>query len=168
MITSYCALGSNLDHPQQQLQQALHLIAHSPSLALQQCSPFYSNPPLGPTDQPDFINAVARIDTTLDANDLLTTLQQIEYTMGRRRDGERWGARVIDLDILLYADHIIDTQQLTIPHYDLNNRAFMLKPLADIAPNLILPCGTALQTLLKQHDCSSLIQINHTPLGVTA
>ncbi|MBE2895546.1 2-amino-4-hydroxy-6-hydroxymethyldihydropteridine diphosphokinase [Pasteurellaceae bacterium HPA106] len=146
MIRAYIALGSNLANPVQQLNHALAALKQLPHSTLSAVSPFYQSTPLGPQDQPDYINAVAALDTALAPLDLLDHLQRIEHAQGRIRK-RRWGERTLDLDILLYSDEIIHTERLTVPHYDMHQREFVLIPLLDIAPNLTLPDGTALKQL---------------------
>lgn len=140
MITAYIALGSNLNTPVEQLHSALKSISELPHTELQKCSSFYQSKPLGPQDQPDYVNAVACVKTELDPLALLDELQRIENEQGRVRL-RRWGERTLDLDILLYGDLQLQSERLTIPHYDMKNREFVLIPLQEIAPELILPCG---------------------------
>lgn len=147
MTTCYIGLGSNLANPMHQLQSALEAIAGLPQTRLVASSLFYRSAPLGPAGQPDYINAVAAIDTGLPPSDLLSALQAIENRQGRVR-GERWGARTLDLDILLYGHAQISQPDLVIPHPEMANRNFVLYPLADLAPNLVLPDGRPLQDLL--------------------
>jgi 2-amino-4-hydroxy-6-hydroxymethyldihydropteridine diphosphokinase len=149
VIRSFIALGSNLDDPLRQLQRAVAALAALPDCRLGQVSPYYRNPAVGPGPQPDFINAVAELLTALDADALLTQLQRIETAQGRTRD-VRWGPRTLDLDLLLYGDSIIDTPRLQVPHPRMLQRNFVLHPLHDIAPALILPDGSSLDARL---DC---------------
>lgn len=150
MIRCYIALGSNQRQPRQQLEQALQALSRLPDSRLIDQSPFYLSEPLGPTDQPPFINAVASLDTALPPLALLDALQTIEHHQGRIRD-RRWGPRTLDLDILLYGDCRIDEPRLQVPHYHMHARAFVLYPLADIAPELIMPDGRPLNSWLA--DC---------------
>lgn len=138
MKTVYIALGSNLDTPIQQLNLALGSLAQLKSCKLSAVSSFYQSKPLGPQDQPDYVNAVACLKTELDPIALLDQLQHIENQQGRVRL-RRWGERTLDLDILLYGNEIIQNERLTIPHYDMKNREFVIIPLYEIAPHLILP-----------------------------
>ncbi|WP_411705744.1 2-amino-4-hydroxy-6-hydroxymethyldihydropteridine diphosphokinase [Edaphovirga cremea] len=154
MIRVYLALGSNLAQPEAQINAALDALAHIPQTHLILCSPFYRSKPMGPQNQPDYLNAVAALGTHLPAEQLLDHTQTIERNQGRVRKGERWGPRTLDLDMLLYGDAIINTQRLTVPHYGLKQREFMLYPLADIAPDLVLPDGESLASIL-----------HHTPLN---
>ena len=137
-VAAFIGLGSNLGEPERQLSRALvelDGLAHS---RLTGQSPLYGSRPVGPPAQPDYVNAVARLDTSLDAFVLLDALQAIERSHGRVR-GERWGARTLDLDLLLYGDRQIDTAVLQVPHPQLHLRAFVLVPLHDLAPDLELP-----------------------------
>jgi 2-amino-4-hydroxy-6-hydroxymethyldihydropteridine diphosphokinase len=131
-IDAYIGLGSNLDNPAQQLISASWEIAALSAVELIALSPLYASPPLGPQDQPDYVNAVAHISTGLPAIELLHALQQIENHHGRVRL-QRWGARTLDLDLLLYGEQRIDCKELTVPHPQMSQRAFVLYPLADIA-----------------------------------
>lgn len=133
MVTAYIGLGSNLDDPVQQVKQALSELASTDGLALQNTSSLYRSPPMGPQDQPDYINAVAEIATVLSPERLLLKLQDIEQHHGRNRQAEKWAARTLDMDILLYGDKIVTTDKLIIPHYGLYERAFVLYPLQEIA-----------------------------------
>ncbi|QWF70781.1 2-amino-4-hydroxy-6-hydroxymethyldihydropteridine diphosphokinase [Methylomonas paludis] len=147
-LPAFIGLGSNLENPLQQVNQARLDIAQLPDVVEIAFSPLYQSQPVGPQDQPDYINAVMHIGTRLPALDLLRQLQQIENAHGRLRS-VRWGARTLDLDILLYADQIIDLPDLQVPHPELVNRAFVLYPLADIAgTELLVPGKGSLQQLL--------------------
>jgi 2-amino-4-hydroxy-6-hydroxymethyldihydropteridine diphosphokinase len=148
-IRCYIAIGSNLADPVAQVQSAITALQHLAASSWVCTSSLYASKPMGPQQQPDYINAVACIDTLLAPLALLDSLQQIENEQGRIRK-EHWGARTLDLDILLYGDEVITTPRLTIPHYGMKTREFVLYPLAEIAPQLRLPCGTALQALLLQ------------------
>ncbi|CNH24516.1 2-amino-4-hydroxy-6-hydroxymethyldihydropteridinepyrophosphokinase [Yersinia massiliensis] len=157
MIRVYIALGSNQSMPLQQVKTALEALAHLPRTRLVACSPFYRTKPLGPQDQPDFLNAVVALDTSLPPEQLLDHTQAIERNQGRVRKEQRWGPRTLDLDIMLYGDQVITTDRLTVPHYGLKEREFMLYPLADIAPDLIFPDGEALATRLALVDKNGLV-----------
>jgi len=150
MTRVYIALGSNLANPLHQVQSALNALAELPQTKLIATSSLYRTPPLGPQDQPDYLNAVVALDTDLSAENLLDHTQKIELEHGRVRKDERWGPRTLDLDILLFGDEIINTERLTVPHYDMKNRQFMLYPLAEIAPELRFPSGESLQTVIAQ------------------
>jgi 2-amino-4-hydroxy-6-hydroxymethyldihydropteridine diphosphokinase len=151
MITAYIALGSNLQNPEHQLRSAVTALAALPDSRLQQVSSVYRSAAVGPGAQPDYLNAVARLLTTLPPETLLDALQRQEQAQGRTRN-IRWQARTLDLDILLYGSAIIDTERLRIPHGALGQRNFVLYPLLQVCPaNFVLPDGTDLDTLVR--DC---------------
>ncbi len=144
----YIGLGSNLAEPRQQLQAALAAIAALPASQLVAISSFYASDPLGTADQPRYVNAVAALDTHLQPLELLDALQRIELEQGRVRKAERWGPRTLDLDILLFGQRCLAEERLTVPHYHMHARAFVLYPLAEIAADLQLPDGRSLAALL--------------------
>ncbi len=145
----YIGLGSNLAEPLRQLQAALAAIAELPHSQLVTTSSCYASDPLGPPDQPRYVNAVAALDTELAPLELLDALQRIEQEQGRVRRAERWGPRTLDLDILLFGNRLMSEERLTVPHYHLPARAIVLYPLAEIAPtDLQLPDGRSLEQLL--------------------
>ncbi|EHK89909.1 2-amino-4-hydroxy-6-hydroxymethyldihydropteridine diphosphokinase [Aggregatibacter actinomycetemcomitans] len=145
----YVALGSNLADPQAQLVAALRAMNQLPDSKVVSVSSFYQSKPLGPQDQPDYVNAVACLETALSPLALLDELQRIEQEQGRIRL-RRWGERTLDLDILLYAEQTIQSERLTVPHYDMHNREFVIIPLAEIAPTLSLPNGQSISELLQK------------------
>ena len=155
MIRCYIGLGSNLEGPALQLQRATNALQALPHSRLQAVSPHYRSRAIGPGTQPDYRNAVAALDTNLEPIALLDHLQAIEQTQGRVRT-ERWAARTLDLDLLLYGDRTIALSRLQVPHPRLQERAFVLQPLADLAPDLILPDGLALADLLANCNDSDL------------
>ena len=132
-VLAYLGLGANLGDPAAQLRRALAELAALEEVEVVQVSGFYLNPPLGPPDQPWYINAVAQLRTRLTPEELLRSLHCLEAALGRVR-GERWGPRVIDLDLLLHDGEIINTPDLVLPHPEMHRRAFVLVPLAEIAP----------------------------------
>jgi 2-amino-4-hydroxy-6-hydroxymethyldihydropteridine diphosphokinase len=132
-VIAFVGLGANLGDPPRQLAAALALLKAVDEVDLLRVSAFYENPPLGPEDQPWYVNAVAKIRTRLAPEDLFRALKQIENALGRTRR-ERWGPRIIDLDLLLYDGEIFSTPELTVPHPEMHRRAFVLAPLAEIAP----------------------------------
>ncbi len=139
-VRGYLGLGSNLNNPYLQLQQALASLHAMPEIDLTRISPFYRSLPIGPGEQPDYCNAVVEIHTALSPLDLLEVLQAIEMAQGRdRRNVERWSPRTLDIDVLLYGDSVIDEARLTVPHPEMKNRNFVLTPLADIAAELEVP-----------------------------
>ncbi|WP_089138461.1 2-amino-4-hydroxy-6-hydroxymethyldihydropteridine diphosphokinase [Vibrio rumoiensis] len=156
MITAYIAIGSNLADPVAQANRAIEALRHHPHIQLITCSSLYSSTPMGPQDQPDYINAVAEIQTELSPLELLDNTQAIEQQQGRVRKDERWGPRSLDLDILLYGDQVINNERLTVPHYGMKVREFVIYPLNEIAPNLSLPDGTELKSLLNSVNRNGL------------
>lgn len=156
MIRVYLALGSNLADPLHQVQSALNALAAIPDTTLVTTSSLYRTPPYGPPDQPDFLNAAVALDTALDAEALLDHSQRIELEQGRVRKAHRWGPRTLDLDIMLFGSQTLNTPRLTVPHYDMHNRAFMLLPLLEIAPGLCLPDGTKLADVLAHLDTRAI------------
>ena len=155
MTRCYIGLGSNLADPAEKLRSALDAIKLIPDTRLVGSSPFYTSAPVGPGEQPDYVNAVAELETSLPAESLLDALQAIENEHGRERK-VRWGARTLDLDILLFGDTVTSTDRLSVPHPRIPERNFVLVPLADLAPELIMPDGTTLQTLLRQCPANRL------------
>ena len=148
-MLAYIGLGSNLETPRAQVEQALVELAAIPESKLLATSPLYCSAPVGPGEQPDYINAAALLETSLTPLALLDALQAIEQSHQRVRI-EHWGPRTLDLDILLLDQQTIDNERLTVPHPYLTQRNFVLYPLADIAPELRLPDGTSLQQLIAQ------------------
>ncbi len=147
LISAYIGLGSNLAEPVAQIRQACEALKQLPDSRLLACSSLYSSPPMGPPDQPDYINAVAALETRLSPHALLAELQAIEQSQGRVRE-RRWGARTLDLDLLIYGDRQINDELLTVPHAGLPERAFVLYPLQEIAPMLEIPGQGALADLV--------------------
>ncbi|MBF4177608.1 2-amino-4-hydroxy-6-hydroxymethyldihydropteridine diphosphokinase [Enterobacter sp. RHB15-C17] len=150
MTLAYIAIGSNLASPLEQVNAAVQALSEIPQSRLVKVSAFYRTPPLGPQDQPDYLNAAVVLETSLDAETLLDNTQRIELQQGRQRKAERWGPRTLDLDIMLFGDEVINTDRLTVPHYDMKNRGFMLWPLWEVAPELTFPNGESLQAILQQ------------------
>lgn len=148
-VTVYIGLGSNLEDPLQQVEQAFRELAKLPDSQLNGESRRYRSDPVGPPGQPDYINAVARLETRLEAHTLLDQLQAIENAHQRRRE-VRWGPRTLDLDLLLYGNTTIHSERLIVPHPHMADRNFVLYPLADLAADLILPNGQSLESLLAQ------------------
>ena len=154
MHTAYVGLGSNLGSKAGNLQAALNKLAQLPTIHITQVSSLYETAPVGVTEQPEFVNAVAALETPLSALDLLGVLLHLENKMGRVRTF-RWGPRVIDLDLLLYGDAQITLPNLTVPHPRLRERAFVLTPLAEIAPDLALPGSSETAAELAKHFCGN-------------
>ncbi|GGD28324.1 2-amino-4-hydroxy-6-hydroxymethyldihydropteridine diphosphokinase [Franconibacter pulveris 1160] len=152
MTIAYIAIGSNLASPLDQVNAAIAALAAIAQSRLLAQSSFYRTPPLGPQDQPDYLNAAVALETALAPQVLLDHTQRIEREQGRVRKAERWGPRTLDLDIMLFGDEVINTPRLTVPHYDMKNRAFMLLPLSEIAPTLRFPDGAPLADVLATLD----------------
>ena len=150
MTLAYIAIGSNLASPLEQVNAAVEALGEIPQSRIVAVSSFYRTPPLGPQDQPDYLNAAVVLETELGPEALLDNTQRIELQQGRVRKAERWGPRTLDLDIMLFGHEKINTERLTVPHYDMKNRGFMLWPLFEVAPDLIFPDGTPLKSIL---DC---------------
>ncbi|MEE9551530.1 MAG: 2-amino-4-hydroxy-6-hydroxymethyldihydropteridine diphosphokinase [Gammaproteobacteria bacterium] len=150
MIHAYIGLGSNLDGPETQLSNATIALNNLPESALLACSSFYRSKPVGPQDQPDYINAVAKLDTNLDALTLLDHMQEIEKLQGRMRSAEHWGPRTLDLDLLLYGDETIDEERLIVPHQEMHKRGFVLRPLYELEPHLEVPGQGKVSELLSR------------------
>jgi 2-amino-4-hydroxy-6-hydroxymethyldihydropteridine diphosphokinase len=132
-VIAYLGLGANVGDPAGQLAEALKRLHVAEEVEVTRVSTFYRNPPLGPEDQPWYVNAVARVRTRLGPEELLRLLQQVETALGRVR-AERWGPRRLDLDLLLYNGEVIFGPDLVVPHPEMHRRAFVLAPLAEIAP----------------------------------
>lgn len=138
VVPAYVGLGSNLSNPSEQVERAFEELALIPETELVARSSLYRSAPLGDIEQPDFVNAVAKLATFLDAFALLEHLQEIENLHGRVR-GVRWGPRVLDLDLLVYGDRRINTAMLTVPHPGIGERNFVLLPLREVEPDLQIP-----------------------------
>lgn len=136
MQTIYLGLGTNLGDRTANLQAALDGLAEK--LVITAVSPLYQTPPWGVTDQPDFLNLCLAAETDLPPTELLTFVKNLEVELGRQ-PAKRWGPRLIDIDILFYANQLVETENMTIPHPRLAERAFVLRPLADIAPDFVHP-----------------------------
>jgi 2-amino-4-hydroxy-6-hydroxymethyldihydropteridine diphosphokinase len=146
VTVAFIGLGSNLGDREGNLRAAL---ARLTELGEVRASSFRETDPVGVTDQPRFLNAAAEVSTDLPARDLLDALLAIERDLGRdRAREERWGPRTLDLDLLLYGDDVIDEPGLTVPHPRLAERRFVLEPLHELAPGLLLPDGTAIRDLI--------------------
>ncbi|WP_039915362.1 2-amino-4-hydroxy-6-hydroxymethyldihydropteridine diphosphokinase [Cellvibrio mixtus] len=158
MVPAYIGLGSNLEAPLDQVKRAFDELGTLPHTRLIARSALYQSRAIGP-EQPDYINAVARIETGLTPLDLLDALQALEHAHRRVRL-QHWGPRTLDLDLLLYGDETIQHPRLSVPHPYLTRRAFVLYPLADIDPNLQLPDGQSLQALLHLCPFEGLVRLS--------
>jgi len=160
-VTLACiGLGANLGDAAQTLRGAFAALAELPQTTLRTRSQLYATPAWGNEDQPPFINAAAVLDTALPAQALLEALLGIEHAFGRVRDpAVHWGPRVLDLDLLLYADQVIDLPQLKVPHPFLHERAFALVPLAEIAPDALIPGQGRIRDAVMRIDISGIASI---------
>ena len=136
--TTYIGIGSNLDIPEKNCAEGIEKLATHPDLSLKARSPFYKTCPVGPIEQKWFVNAALKVQTRLSPHDLLGILLNTEKEMGRVRK-EKWGPRLIDLDLLFYDNLILNSQGLILPHPEIPNRRFVLAPLCDIAEDLLHP-----------------------------
>lgn len=146
-VHAFIALGSNLEQPVKQLIHAISALDELPDTHVLRASQMYANPPMGPQDQPDYVNAVVLISTRLTPSALLEALKGLEQTAGRLST-RVWGARVLDLDILTYGEMTLNTPTLTIPHPGIAERRFVLAPWHEIAPDTRLPDGRSIAELL--------------------
>jgi 2-amino-4-hydroxy-6-hydroxymethyldihydropteridine diphosphokinase len=149
-VPAYVALGSNLDGPERQIEIALTRLAGIPRTRHVLSSALYSSRPMGPQNQPAFVNAAAGMLTQLSARELLAEFQRIEQAMGRVAPPVRWGPRRIDLDLLIYDELRMQDPGLTLPHPGIHERNFVLYPLADIAPALLIPGRGTVAELARQ------------------
>ncbi|CAB4688080.1 MAG: 2-amino-4-hydroxy-6-hydroxymethyldihydropteridine diphosphokinase [Actinobacteria bacterium] len=149
MTIAYVGLGANLGDREQTILEAAHRIG------AQRISTLIETEPWGVTDQPHFLNAVAEVPTTASPGIFLLQLLKVERDLGRIRDGNRWGPRLIDLDLLLYGNEIIDDEDLHVPHPHLHERTFVLQPLAELAPDLIVPGRGPVAELLRRIQSST-------------
>ncbi len=154
-VRAHVGLGSNLDDPRRQLETAFEALARLPHSRLAARSALYASAPMGPADQPDYLNAVAALDTELAPLALLDALQAIEHDQGRVRE-RRWGPRTLDLDLLLYGDQVIDLPRLKVPHPGIAERAFVLAPLVEIAGDIAIPGRGGARALLAACSDPSL------------
>jgi 2-amino-4-hydroxy-6-hydroxymethyldihydropteridine diphosphokinase len=149
---AFVGIGSNQDDPARQVQLAIAALGELPRSSLAACSSLYRSAPFGPVEQPDFINAVAQLQTELDVTALFRCLQSIEVQQGRRR-AERWGPRIIDLDLLVFGDDVVSSADLTVPHPGIAERNFVLLPLQEIAPDLNIPgLGKVADIAVDRHE----------------
>ena len=167
MHVAFIGLGSNLgnerngifESPKQQLVNAIQSIDNQTTIHLLRTSHFYQTQAIGPGDQPDYINAAIKIETSLSANQLLLALQSIENQQGRVRK-ERWGARTLDLDILVFDQLIENSEQLILPHPRAHERAFVLAPLNDLQSNLVIPKRGNISSLLANCSMQGIVKLN--------
>ena len=150
MIDCYIGLGSNLDDPLKHVSQAIAELQHLPKSRLLASSRLYRSKPMGPANQPDYINAVVKLATELSPHALLDELQTIEQQHQRLRTGQRWGPRTLDLDLLIYGNQLLNDERLVVPHAGLVERNFVLYPLSDVADGqLEIPGQGVLHEIIK-------------------
>lgn len=159
MQTVYLGLGANLNAPRKQIHAAVAALKALKDVEFVCVSHDYASKPMGPQDQPDYVNAVACVKTALEPEQLLDLTQAIELEHGRVRKEERWGPRTLDIDILLFGNDVIDTPRLTVPHYGLTKREFVVYPLFEIAPTLVLPNNQSLADITKTLPLNDLQQL---------
>ena len=158
-INAYIGLGSNLQDPIAQVSDALLQLTQLENTSLHAFSNLYSSRPMGPPNQPPYINAVAWLKTKLDAHALLKELQSIENKHGRVRQGEHWGPRTLDLDILVYGNYKLKSQALKVPHPGIKWREFVLYPLRDVNKNLMIPGLGVIHRLQPRCYSNGLIRL---------
>lgn|SRR5699024_1313700 len=150
MKIAYIALGTNIEPRESYLTGALEKVTAHEEIKIKNISSIYETDPVGFTDQADFLNMIIEVETTLSPFDLLAYCQEVENRLGRERE-IRFGPRTIDLDILLYGEETVETEELTVPHPRMHERAFVLVPLAELAPNYVIPgVGEKVEELLEQ------------------
>lgn len=159
MHTVYLGLGANLNAPRKQIHAAVAALKALKDVEFVCVSHDYASKPMGPQDQPDYVNAVACVKTALKPEQLLDITQAIELKHGRVRKEERWGPRTLDIDILLFGNDVIDTPRLTVPHYGLTEREFVVYPLFEIASTLVLPNNQSLADITKTLPLNDLQQL---------
>lgn len=163
VVDAFVGLGSNLDGPEQQVRRALAALDGLPGTALHRASGLYASRPMGPADQPDYVNAVAWLRTVLAPDELLDELQALEAACGRQRDGMRWGPRPLDLDLLTWADRSCRSERLVLPHPGITERAFVLVPWAGIAPEFSPPGLAPVGELARRVDADGIWPLAGAP-----
>ena len=159
-VTVYLGLGSNLGSSISLLQSAIEELDMASSFQVSAQSPIYQSKPLDDMPQPDYYNMVVEGETDLTPESLLDLTQSIENNAGRQRNGERWQARTLDIDILLFDQQIIKTQRLLVPHVGISERDFVLVPLNDLAPELMIPLLGRVSQLLAQCENRGLLEVS--------
>jgi 2-amino-4-hydroxy-6-hydroxymethyldihydropteridine diphosphokinase len=158
-VPAYVALGSNLDDPQAQVQRAFVALGELPRTRLELRSSLYRSAPMGPLEQPEFVNAAAGLLTQLEAPDLLRELKALETRLGRAAPVVRWGPRLIDLDLLVHGTTCVASDSITVPHPGIAERAFVLVPLAEISPCLEVPGVGRVDALAQRLGAAGLQRI---------
>jgi 2-amino-4-hydroxy-6-hydroxymethyldihydropteridine diphosphokinase len=159
-VIAYVGLGSNLAEPAAQITSARSALVNVDGVRELAFSSLYHSLPMGPQDQPDYVNAVMCVETDLLPFDFLHCLQKVEHEHGRIRKGERWGARTLDLDILMYGDQEIDEPDLIVPHLGIGERSFVLYPLFEIAPTLFIPGKGVISDMVEKCPLAGLKRLN--------
>ncbi|MDP8237968.1 MAG: 2-amino-4-hydroxy-6-hydroxymethyldihydropteridine diphosphokinase [Candidatus Hatepunaea meridiana] len=160
--TTYISAGSNLGDRKEHLTIAIDKLSKTPDIEVVNVSSLYETEPWGMKDQPDFLNCVIKIKTTSAPERLLIVLKAIEKSIGRKESNERWGQREIDLDIIIYGCEVIDSPELTIPHPRLAERCFVLEPLSDLCPDLVVPgLDLSVKHILKGCSDSRSVKLNN-------
>lgn len=160
MVRAWLGLGSNLHQPEAQIREALRRLDATTDIELLRKSSLFRTPPWGDEKQDDFINAVAQIETSLEPAALLNDIQMIESLMGRQRGDRRWGPRLIDIDLLLFGNLQVQTAKLVVPHPRMHERAFVLVPLVELEPDLVIPGHGRVDELLQQIDTSGIERLD--------
>lgn len=155
----YIGLGSNIEQPYLQIKKAMMALDNLSGTKVLSNSGYFTSKPMGPDDQPDYVNAVVEIQTTMDANELLQQCQLIEQQQGRKKN-RHWGERTIDLDILLYAEQKIDTRDLTVPHPGICQRDFVYLPLLKINSEIEVPAKGMLHDIVQSAESQTLKKLN--------
>jgi 2-amino-4-hydroxy-6-hydroxymethyldihydropteridine diphosphokinase len=157
-MIAYIGLGSNLNNPKEQIKNALIALNSQEDIEITGLSSLYQSKPVDNSNQPDYLNAVAKVNTHLTALELLRVCQHIEEKQHRVRE-KKWGARTIDLDIIVYGMQVIASPELIVPHKEMMNRAFVLAPLAEVEPELKVPILGDIQMLLQEVDTSTITKV---------
>lgn len=160
MTVAYIGLGSNLDDPPEQLSRAVSALCQLPQTRVLGQSSFYQSKPLGDGQQPDYVNAAVMLETALTPAELLEYLLAIEKSQGRIRGTERWQARTLDLDLLLYGERQIRMENLVVPHPEIANRNFVLQPLAELTPDLRVPGLGRVDDLLAEIGLADIVKLD--------
>ena len=162
-MQAWIGLGGNQEASGDLLAAALAQLAASPGIRVRRQSRIYRSPPWGRTDQPDFVNAVAELETSLPPLPLLRRLLEIENRLGRKRDGARWGPRCIDLDLLSYGEVTVQSTELVLPHPQMHRRAFVLVPLLELEPGFLIPGVGPAADCLRNLDASETTAVDPLP-----
>lgn len=163
---AWISLGSNMQNPAHQLEQAINRLVEDDQLEVLKVSSFYQTPPWGDDQQDDFVNAVLELKTRLEPGSLLRRLQAIEDVMGRKRDKRRWGPRLIDIDLLIYDKLQVQSDDLQIPHPRMHERAFVLVPLCELDETLEVAGFGRVGNLIKKLDVSNIRQLHRGQIHV--